>query len=254
MSRLGIFTTLVALELLTCNLQYSYKTVAESCKYRKVPVSKSVVMFQSDRFRKYEEERVDVLIPKTACGNKCCAREWCKLWCFDFSDNICIFSNIIITPSYEEMNENNVLSCYTTPIRDVVDSNTTFSLVPFPGHEGRNGVRLTDGIYKYKSLDECLLSKGPNAWFMADLGMMQTFSKIRFVSQWNHNALHLNNVTIRIGSSLNPLSNKVFGFYSGPAAEDEEIIVASDEPVTARVISFQKADEEFLQICHFQVY
>lgn len=195
------------------------------------------------------------------CSSGCAASPECRLWCHDASANSCILSDVVVMPDYEETNTADAIPCYTLRHKSFVSQATIESSQEWiSNHAGRLKENLMDKSFITGTLDYCLLLEAVTfPWFLLDFGEPVTFQHVRIIAQTGIYVDKFRNVEVRVGTSpvstLGDFSSyRLFGKFTGPATQNQDIHFEVPAPVTAKFISVQKMELDWFQPCHVEVY
>ncbi|KAK3874743.1 hypothetical protein Pcinc_020340 [Petrolisthes cinctipes] len=199
------------------------------------------------------------------CGQACTRQDWCKLWCADSSsDTPCILSNIVVMPSYNELNTADALTCYTSRPKDhatnaVITAGQQVIEKPLMVKEN-----LVDGIYSYYKDERFSTRKSASdKWFVLDFGRNVSFQHVVLYAQEGNNAVYqFRDVEVRVGNVevTTPPSGftdyVLFGFFQGRASPGQVVDLWSPNLVWARFVSVQMLRDNGygFQLGHVEVF
>ncbi|XP_042211612.1 uncharacterized protein LOC121859007 [Homarus americanus] len=164
-------------------------------------------------------------------------------------------------PTYVETNKTDAITCYTRRPKDyAATANIT---------AGKQHIRapskvkesLVDGIYGFNSEEGFkTTTKDKDKWFVLDMGKEVTFTHVLLIAQRTSTANRTADIEVRVGTSavMPPegfTAYSLFGWFPGPAYPNQEIVLTSPQPVSARFISVQKmSGKSPLHLNHVEVY
>ncbi|KAK7065493.1 hypothetical protein SK128_020824, partial [Halocaridina rubra] len=184
--------------------------------------------------------------PIHICHIYCSALQWCNVWCIDpSSDSICYFYELYVVSGYQETSNTNVYSCYTRSPKDYAIGATIEGSPPHPTYPNRMLENLIDGFYRHPNVNFCYYSSDfYNPWFKLDLGRVIPITRIMFILPNSIHSLKYINIEVRVGkenvTESNFSSQKLFGFFPGPSAKNQVVIMENEEPVHARYVTVQR--------------
>lgn len=196
------------------------------------------------------------------CSQICRELEMCNVWCYDSGSQNCTFSMILVMPMYTEVNTTDAIDCYTRRPRDYATS----AAITTDQQADRSPLmikeNLIDGIYRFLIKENFATKRHlTDGWFVLDLRATVSFSHVVFFSSSRQYNRSLDNIEVRVGmspaTSYSQLSTyNLFGKFPGPSYPNQEIILTSDQPVSARFVSVLKTVDNGLkmQVAHIEVY
>lgn len=196
------------------------------------------------------------------CSSVCGLDPQCQLWCHGTFSSECLFSDMIVMPTYRETSINDALTCYTRRSQDLA---TGASIEGSPRNfylPSRKETNLVDGIYGQMS-EECYRTRRvDNPWFLLDFGAPVAFRSLKLfaVPEDASSLASLINIEVRVGKvpARAPgdfRSYHLIGVFTGPATEfNQEITVEVPANVTARFLSVQSKQNGEMEICYVEVY
>ncbi|KAK4308306.1 hypothetical protein Pmani_019988 [Petrolisthes manimaculis] len=198
------------------------------------------------------------------CSITCHRLSWCRVWCTDDPTAGCTFYDLIVMPAYQDPTPLTATECFTTRRFDFVTHATITSgqqnvWVPLGIKEN-----IVDGIHSFGGDDNFVSTIDADAqWLVIDFGNTKKFTQVLMIAEASPNAaMSLQQVEIRIGNTTTTAAPpeglqeyKLFGKFPGPATSNQEIMITSHKPVSARFVSFRKLDYQFIfAVGHIEVY
>ncbi|KAK3882153.1 hypothetical protein Pcinc_013458 [Petrolisthes cinctipes] len=204
--------------------------------------------------------------PTYYCSQACTHVDWCNVCCADSSSSTptCILSNIIIMPTYNEINKSDALTCYTNSPKDLATNAVITAGQQLSSQPLRRKENLVDGIYSFHPNDWFVTqSKASERWFVLDFGQTVSFQHVVLYAQNNdHSGRRFHTVEVRVGNMevTTPPSGFaayiLFSVFQGGATTGQVVNLRSPKPVWARFVSVQMLQDtghEF-QVAHVEVY
>ncbi|KAK3873627.1 hypothetical protein Pcinc_021376 [Petrolisthes cinctipes] len=167
-------------------------------------------------------------------------------------------------PAYEDPTPLTASECFSTRRYDFVTHATITTgqqnvWVPLGIKEN-----VVDGIHSFGGDDNFVSTlDGDAQWLVIDFGNPKKFTQVLLIAEASPNAaMSLLKVEIRIGNTTTTTAPPagleeytLFGKFPGPATPNQEIMITSNKPVSARFLSLRKFDHQFIfAVGHIEVY